>query len=101
MLNRNLAVFIAAAEAKSVTKAAEKLHITQPAVSNAIAKLEEIFDVRLFFRDRRKESFLTPAGEEILRLALQMRRLVDQKRKSSVSQGRFASPPSRLWSLPS
>lgn len=78
MLNRNLAVFIAVAEAKSVTKAAEKLHITQPAVSNAIAKLEEIFDVRLFFRDRRKESFLTPAGEETQRLALQMRRLVDQ-----------------------
>lgn len=72
MLNRSLSVFICAAECGSVTRAAKLLYITQPAVSNAIAKLEEELGVRLFSRDRRSGLLLTDAGEKIFALAKQM-----------------------------
>lgn len=41
MLNRNLELFIRVAEYGSITKVAKAFYITQPAVSNAIAKLED------------------------------------------------------------
>ena len=40
MMNRNLELFLRAAEYRSITQAARALYVTQPAVSNAIAKLE-------------------------------------------------------------
>lgn len=72
MMNRNLSVFIKVASCGSITKAAKLLYITQPAVSNAIAKLEEELGVKLFTRDKRNGLFLTDAGRKILSLATQM-----------------------------
>ena len=37
-----------------ITRAAEKLHLSQPAVSHALARLRELFDDPLFERDGRK-----------------------------------------------
>ena len=48
MLNRNLELFIRVAEYGSITKVAKAFYITQPAVSNAIAKLEDGLGVELF-----------------------------------------------------
>ena len=45
--------FDAVAGEKSITAAAKKLYISQPAVSAAIARLEEILGVRLFVRGNR------------------------------------------------
>ena len=45
-----LIVFNALAEEEHLTKAAEKLHLSQPAVSNALARLRELFDDELFVR---------------------------------------------------
>ena len=39
MYNRNLEIFIKAAEYGNLTKAAKTLYISQPAVSNALSKL--------------------------------------------------------------
>ena len=72
MMNRNLELFLRAAEYGSITQAARALYVTQPAVSNAIAKLETELDVRLFYRDKRNGMLLTDAGEKILLLAKQM-----------------------------
>lgn len=72
MLNNNLHVFIAAAELKSLTKTANKLYISQPAVSHAIKKLEEELGVKLFVRNKRSALTLTDAGKDILALAYQM-----------------------------
>lgn len=72
MINRNLELFIKIAEAGSITKAAKASYITQPAASNALAKLEEELGVKLFFRDKRNGLLLTDIGKQVLHLAKQM-----------------------------
>ena len=62
----NLNAFIAVAETRSFSLAAERLHLTQPAVSKRIAALEAQLDVRLFDRLGRDVS-LTEAGRALLR----------------------------------
>ncbi|MDW5377623.1 LysR family transcriptional regulator [Halomonas sp. HP20-15] len=45
-------VFVTLYAARSVTLAAERLHVTQPSVSYALARLRELFGDRLFVRSR-------------------------------------------------
>ncbi|SDP17918.1 LysR family transcriptional regulator [Halobacillus sp. SY10] len=52
----------AIAEEKSLTKAAEKLFITQPALSYRLKQLEESFQTKLFFRTKKGVEF-TSEGE--------------------------------------
>lgn len=59
---RHLRTFMAIAEELSFRKAAEKLHIAQPALSRQIAQLEEALGCQLFDRQKRKIR-LTAAGE--------------------------------------
>lgn len=47
---RHLRLLVAAVESNSLTSAAHQLHISQPAASQAIAKLSRIFGVRLLER---------------------------------------------------
>ena len=61
MSDRRLQVFHAVARLLSFTKAAEVLHMTQPAVTFQVRQLEEQFDTRLFDRAHNKVS-LTEAG---------------------------------------
>lgn len=48
---RHLAAFVATVEHGSVTRAAEAVHLTQPALTQAIAGLERELDCRLFERE--------------------------------------------------
>lgn len=59
---RHLRVFLAAAETGSVTRAAASAHLSQPAVTQAISKLEAALGAALFDRSRHG-LFLTPTGE--------------------------------------
>lgn len=61
----NLKAFLAVADFSSFSQAAEKLHITQPAISKRIAALEEALDARLFDRISRR-IYLTEAGSLLL-----------------------------------
>ena len=62
---RQLEYFEAVCRLKNFTKAAKELHVSQPAVTIAIEKLENEFDSKLLLRDKRSVS-LTPAGEKLL-----------------------------------
>lgn len=65
MADRRLQVFHAVARYGSFTRAAERLFMTQPAVTFQIKQLEEHFNIRLFERGHGKMT-LTPAGEVVL-----------------------------------
>ncbi len=68
MADRRLQVFHTVARLLSFTKAAETLHMTQPAVTFQIRQLEEYFNTRLFDRTHNKIS-LTAAGERVFQYA--------------------------------
>lgn len=57
-------VFLAVAEFNSFSKAAEYLHISQPAISHSIKELEDQLDTKLFIRNN-KSVMLTDDGEKI------------------------------------
>ncbi|MDH5359750.1 MAG: selenium metabolism-associated LysR family transcriptional regulator [Gammaproteobacteria bacterium] len=64
MADRRLQVFHTVAKLLSFTKAAEELHMTQPAVTFQIRQLEEHFNTRLFDRTHNRIS-LTEAGSKV------------------------------------
>jgi len=63
---RQLKVFESVARNLSFSRAAEELHLTQPAVSIQVKKLEEHAGLPLF-EQLGKKIYLTPAGSEMLR----------------------------------
>ncbi|WP_206530197.1 LysR family transcriptional regulator [Nordella sp. HKS 07] len=72
---RQLLYFVAAGETRSVKQAAERLNISQPSISTAIAQIEAEFDIQLFVRHHAQGLSLTPAGVRFLQAA---KTLLDQ-----------------------
>ncbi|AYH43939.1 LysR family transcriptional regulator [Azoarcus sp. DN11] len=70
---RHLRTFVTVARMGSVTKAAEALHITQPAVSGQLKSLEEALELKLLSRTTSSVA-LTQAGQDLL---LQAERALD------------------------
>ncbi len=66
-----LKVFLAAAEEHSFSRAAERLHLSQSAISQNIQALERDFGVELFTRQGRSVR-LTEAGQALLPLAIEV-----------------------------
>jgi DNA-binding transcriptional LysR family regulator len=75
---RQFKVFEAVANHLSFSRAAEELHLTQPAVSMQVQALEDLAGVALF-EQIGKKIFLTAAGDELLRHA---RRIAQQLREA-------------------
>ena len=79
----NLSTFLAVAQAGSFSAAAERLHLTQPAVSKRIAQLEGELQVRLFDRLGRQLALteagaaLQPRAQRICEELADTRRLLD------------------------
>jgi DNA-binding transcriptional LysR family regulator len=73
---RAMVCFIAVAEELHFRRAAERLHLTQPSLSQRIRALEHEIGTDLFVRDRRSVA-LTPAGKAFLEPA---RRAIDNAR---------------------
>lgn len=80
-MNQHLKVFIEVVECESFTKAAEKLHMTQPAVSQSIAKLEEMVKTRLIERTN-KRFFLNGAGKIVYQYGKNLVRNFEQMQTS-------------------
>ncbi|MDE2451669.1 MAG: LysR family transcriptional regulator [Gammaproteobacteria bacterium] len=72
---RQMRVFAAVARHLSFTRAAQELHLTQPAVSQQVSLLEEEVGMPLFEQIGRKIR-LAPAGMELLRYATQVTELL-------------------------
>ena len=70
-------VFAAVAKERSFSRAAARLHRTQPAVSQAVRRLEAELDERLFDRSS-QGGRLTEAGEILLDYAQRLTRLKDE-----------------------
>src|SRR6185295_3964880 len=65
---RQLRAFVAIAEAGTFTAAAQRVHVTQAAISMQIRQLENELGVKLFVRAPRRVA-LTEAGEQLLQRA--------------------------------
>lgn len=100
-MNRNLEIFIKVAECGSITRVAKMLYITQPAVSNAISKLETELNVKLFFRDKRNGLLLTDVGQKILLLAKQIEDLDNRMAQTAYLENHFVEGRLRIAALTS
>ncbi len=71
-----LQIFVKVAEKQSITKAAEELHLTQPAVSIQLKNLQNQFDIPLTEVAGRK-LYITDFGEEIVQASRKILEEVD------------------------
>ncbi|MDX6585243.1 MAG: hypothetical protein QOI10_4427, partial [Solirubrobacterales bacterium] len=63
---RQLEYLVAIAETGGITSAATRCHVSQSAVSLAVAELERALDVRLVLRGSRRGTRLTAAGQQVV-----------------------------------
>src|SRR4051812_40921178 len=75
----DLRLFIHIAELKSLTRAAERMHLSLAAASNRVKELESRFGMRLLYREN-KGVQLSPAGETLLGHAQQFMQQVERLR---------------------
>ncbi|GAB3397317.1 LysR family transcriptional regulator [Massilia agilis] len=100
---KQLKYFLAVAEEKSFSRAAERLHISQPPLSQQIQKLENELGVRLFARTTRSFE-LTAAGKALMTeaadLLARMRMTIDTVRqidRGEVGRLRVGIVGSAMW----
>src|SRR5690349_21582002 len=100
---KQLKYFLAVAEEKSFSRAAERLHISQPPLSQQIMKLESELGVRLFARTTRSFE-LTVAGKALMAEASEllgrMRMTIDTIRqidRGEVGRLRVGIVGSAMW----
>ncbi len=84
---RHLRAFVEVADAKGISAAAHRVHLSQPAVTQAIAGLETRFATALFER-RAEGMFATEAGDVLL---LRVRRMFDHLASGAAAAVRLAA----------
>jgi len=97
---RQIQYFLSLFEEQSVTRAARRLNIVQPALSMQIAKLERDIGKPLFTRTPRR-MIPTPAGEEMYRLFLPIMTEFGRARERLMHSGDALSGHVRLGLVPS
>jgi LysR family transcriptional regulator for metE and metH len=85
---RHLRLVTAIATLGSMTRAADRLHLTQSALSHQLRDIEERLGTPLFLRVGRR-LVLTPAGDRVLRSA---ERVLDELSRAEEDVRRIASP---------
>ncbi len=74
---KQLEIFVALAKTKSFSKAAQKLYLTQPAITNSLQKLEDSLGTTLVNRKTRQIT-LTESGQLLLQYAVSIINMRDQ-----------------------
>jgi DNA-binding transcriptional LysR family regulator len=96
---RHLRYFVAVAEELHFRRAAERLYVAQPAVSEQVRKLEEELGVRLFDRNQRSVS-LTASGAALLVEARRVLRQAELAQLAARNATEFAVEQLRIGFLP-
>lgn len=87
MIDIKVASLLAVAETRNFTKAAEKLSLTQPAISHHIHQLEEELGTKIFLRNKGNLR-LTDPGEVVVAYAKRMNVLFDRLKTTLSDQER-------------
>ena len=96
---RHLRYFVAVAEELHFRKAAERLHVAQPAVSEQVRKLEQELGVKLFNRSQRSVA-LTIAGVALLEEARRVLRQAEVAQQAARTAAAYATTRLRIGCLP-
>ena len=87
---RTLQYFVTVAEELNITRAAEKLHMSQPPLSAQIKNLEAELETELFIRGKRRLS-LTESGKLLYRRAKDILSMAERTRAEIISLSRGMS----------
>ena len=86
MIDAKVHTLLTLVEAGSYTKAAELLHLTQPAVSHHIRLLEKLYGIKIFHPGK-KELRLTPEGSILLKYAHRLT-AIDHRARQAIEDSR-------------
>ena len=95
MDERDWDILTGIAEERSLSRVAEKLGISQPAISYRLRSLEEDFAARLCFRTSSGVS-LTPQGEYLVAWAREMQRRLEEAKSRILGMGSSVCGPLRI-----
>ncbi|RIX84247.1 LysR family transcriptional regulator [Acidovorax cavernicola] len=101
---RHLRAFVAVAQERHLARAAERLALSQPAVSKTLSELEAVVGTRLVERSqagRRGVQGLTPAGEQLLAHALRVLEALDASAQAVAPSEGGRIERLRIGALPS
>lgn len=90
MTLRHLKIFVTVCECNSITLAAEKLYLAQPAVSLAISEIEGEYNIKLFDRISRK-LYITQTGRRLLKYATNITAMFDEMETDMTDKDRLNS----------
>ena len=79
---RQLKYAVAVADFGGVQAASEKISISQPALTNAIQKIEQDYGIKIFLRDRPNKLKLTSVGRRFIANA---KRLIENAEEPEIS----------------
>src|SRR5690606_7920639 len=96
---RHIQCFVAVAQEQHLRKAAERLHLSQPAVSKTLAELEELMRVRLMDRGR-FGARLTRDGQAFPSHAMAVLDALDSGRRAVGDESDAASESVSVGALP-
>ena len=96
---RHLGCFVVVAQERTLARAAERLHLSQPAVSKTLAELEAIAGRRLVERGR-SGAQLTQAGEQFLRYAVDVTQALESAADALTRTGTPPVPAAQVGALP-